>query len=127
MDRAASSISDGDLVDALIHGYSLSAFYNDQIADIIDSRPEQHWGLMPLHAICSTVTPTSLLYGNGPHYGGPNSITFPQWVSVLSTPRCRPAYSTKLLQMAWPEFEAKQIKSTTGRCTNPDAPQSIGR
>lgn len=66
MDRAASSISDGDLVDALIHG------------------PEQHWGLMPLHAICSTVTPTSLLYGNGPHYGGPNSITFPQWLGQNS-------------------------------------------
>ncbi|KAI0915526.1 hypothetical protein AcW1_004031 [Taiwanofungus camphoratus] len=36
MDKAASSISDGDLVDSLIHG------------------SEQHWSLMPLHAICST-------------------------------------------------------------------------
>ncbi|KDR74292.1 hypothetical protein GALMADRAFT_71171, partial [Galerina marginata CBS 339.88] len=66
MDRAASSISDGDLVDALIHG------------------PEQHWGLMPLHAICSTVTPTYHLYGQGPHWGGPNSITFPQWLGQNS-------------------------------------------
>ncbi|RDB20289.1 Replication factor C subunit 1 [Hypsizygus marmoreus] len=66
MDRAASSISDGDLVDALIHG------------------PEQHWGLMPLHAVCSTVRPASYLYGAGPHYGGPNSVTFPQWLGQNS-------------------------------------------
>ncbi|KAF8959445.1 replication factor RFC1 C terminal domain-containing protein [Flammula alnicola] len=66
MDRAASSISDGDLVDALIHG------------------PEQHWGLMPLHAICSTVTPTSLLYGGGISYGGPNAMSFPQWLGQNS-------------------------------------------
>ncbi|KAJ7283158.1 replication factor RFC1 C terminal domain-containing protein [Mycena rebaudengoi] len=59
MDKAASSISDGDLVDALIHG------------------PEQHWSLMPLHAVCSTVRPASFLYGTGAHYGGPNSLSFP--------------------------------------------------
>ncbi|PPQ72055.1 LOW QUALITY PROTEIN: hypothetical protein CVT26_006737 [Gymnopilus dilepis] len=66
MDRAASSISDGDLVDALIHG------------------PEQHWGLMPLHAVCSTVTPTYHLYGSGPSYGGPNAMSFPQWLGQNS-------------------------------------------
>ncbi|KAG5643238.1 hypothetical protein DXG03_001287 [Asterophora parasitica] len=65
MDRAASSISDGDLVDALIHG------------------PEQHWGLMPLHAVCSAVRPASVLYGTGAHYGGPNSMSFPQYVSFI--------------------------------------------
>jgi len=66
MDRAASSISDGDLVDALIHG------------------PEQHWGLMPLHAVCSTVRPASLLYGQGAGYGGPNAMGFPQWLGQNS-------------------------------------------
>ncbi|KAG5650076.1 hypothetical protein H0H81_000853 [Sphagnurus paluster] len=66
MDRAASSISDGDLVDALIHG------------------PEQHWGLMPLHAVCSAVRPSSFLYGAGAHYGGPNSMSFPQWLGQNS-------------------------------------------
>ncbi|KAJ3513370.1 hypothetical protein NLJ89_g2988 [Agrocybe chaxingu] len=65
LDRAASSISDGDLVDALIHG------------------PEQHWGLMPLHAICSTVVPAFNVYGNAPHYGGPNPLTFPQYERFL--------------------------------------------
>ncbi|KIM79000.1 hypothetical protein PILCRDRAFT_10660 [Piloderma croceum F 1598] len=59
MDKAASSISDGDLVDALIHG------------------PEQHWGLMPLHAVCSTIRPASFLYGQGAGYGGPNAMSFP--------------------------------------------------
>ncbi|KAF9457260.1 replication factor RFC1 C terminal domain-containing protein [Collybia nuda] len=66
MDRAASSISDGDLVDALIHG------------------PEQHWGLMPLHAVCSAVRPAASLYGTGAHYGGPNSMSFPQWLGQNS-------------------------------------------
>ncbi|KAG6906768.1 hypothetical protein DXG01_012244 [Tephrocybe rancida] len=66
MDRAASSISDGDLVDALIHG------------------PEQHWSLMPLHAVCSAVRPASVLYGTGAHYGGPNSMSFPQFLGQNS-------------------------------------------
>ncbi|KAJ7499567.1 replication factor RFC1 C terminal domain-containing protein [Mycena latifolia] len=66
MDKAASSISDGDLVDALIHG------------------PEQHWALMPLHAVCSTVRPSSFLFGQGAHFGGPNSLSFPQWLGQNS-------------------------------------------
>ncbi|KAJ3873504.1 replication factor RFC1 C terminal domain-containing protein [Lentinula edodes] len=66
MDQAASSISDGDLVDGLIHG------------------PEQHWSLMPLHAVCSTIRPASAIYGTGAHYGGPNSMSFPQWLGQNS-------------------------------------------
>ncbi|KIJ58854.1 hypothetical protein HYDPIDRAFT_163015 [Hydnomerulius pinastri MD-312] len=66
MDKAASSISDADLVDALIHG------------------PEQHWSLMPLHAVCSTVRPASFLYGGGAGYGGPNAMSFPQWLGQNS-------------------------------------------
>ncbi|KAH7881856.1 replication factor RFC1 C terminal domain-containing protein [Phlebopus sp. FC_14] len=66
MDKAASSISDADLVDALIHG------------------PEQHWSLMPLHAVCSTVRPASLLYGGGMGYGGPTAMSFPQWLGQNS-------------------------------------------
>ncbi|KAI0301881.1 replication factor RFC1 C terminal domain-containing protein [Multifurca ochricompacta] len=66
MERAAESISDGDLVDALIHG------------------PEQHWTLMPTHAVLSTVRPSSFLYGSGGGYGGPNAMTFPQWLGQNS-------------------------------------------
>ncbi|KAJ7621564.1 replication factor RFC1 C terminal domain-containing protein [Mycena polygramma] len=66
MDKAASSISDGDLVDALIHG------------------PEQHWALMPLHAVCSTVRPASFVYGQGAHHGGPNGLAFPAWLGQNS-------------------------------------------
>ncbi|KAI0092881.1 DNA replication factor C, large subunit [Irpex rosettiformis] len=62
MDKAASSISDGDLVDSLIHG------------------PEQHWSLMPLHAVCSTVRPASFLYGPGGGYGSEKPICFPTWL-----------------------------------------------
>ncbi|KAL5636736.1 hypothetical protein ACGC1H_000641 [Rhizoctonia solani] len=66
MDRAASSISDGDLVDAMIHG------------------TQQHWSLMPLHAVTSTVRPSSYLYGTGLGYGGPLAMTFPQWLGQNS-------------------------------------------
>ncbi|KAK2465145.1 hypothetical protein APHAL10511_002837 [Amanita phalloides] len=66
MDSAASAISDGDLVDSLIHG------------------SEQHWSLMPLHAILSTVKPASYMYGSGVHFGGPNPLTFPQWLGQNS-------------------------------------------
>ncbi|KAI9739375.1 MAG: hypothetical protein M1818_005063 [Claussenomyces sp. TS43310] len=44
-DNAAESISDGDLVDRMIHG------------------PQQQWGLMPTHAIFSAVRPSSLMSG----------------------------------------------------------------
>ncbi|BFZ58178.1 DNA replication factor C complex subunit Rfc1 [Savitreella phatthalungensis] len=43
--RAAASISDGDLVDAMIHG------------------PQQHWSLMPVHAVFSCVRPASFVAG----------------------------------------------------------------
>lgn len=66
MDRAASSISDGDLVDAMIHG------------------TQQQWSLMPLHAVTSTVRPASFLYGGGLGYGGPMAMTFPQWLGQNS-------------------------------------------
>ncbi|KAI9885982.1 MAG: hypothetical protein M1823_002204 [Watsoniomyces obsoletus] len=46
MDKAAESISDGDLVDRMIHG------------------PQQHWSLMPTHAMFSFVRPASFVYGN---------------------------------------------------------------
>ncbi|KAM0330544.1 hypothetical protein ACHAQA_003491 [Verticillium albo-atrum] len=44
-DQAAESISDGDLVDRMIHG------------------PQQQWSLMPTHAIFSTVRPASYISG----------------------------------------------------------------
>lgn len=45
-DNAASSISDGDLVDRMIHG------------------SQQHWSLMPTHAAFSFVRPASFMSGN---------------------------------------------------------------
>lgn len=45
-ENAASSISDGDLVDRMIHG------------------SQQQWSLMPLHAIFSFVRPASFMHGN---------------------------------------------------------------
>ena len=80
MDKAAASISDGDLVDALIHGYETFPFLEVDYDEWSVHRPEQHWGLMPLHAVCSTVRPASFLYGVAAGYGGPNAMTFPAYV-----------------------------------------------
>ncbi|KIX94585.1 uncharacterized protein Z520_09631 [Fonsecaea multimorphosa CBS 102226] len=55
-DNAAASISDGDLVDRMIHG------------------SQQQWSLMPLHAIFSFVRPASYMYGM---LGG--QAAFPTW------------------------------------------------
>ncbi|OAG37946.1 hypothetical protein AYO21_07796 [Fonsecaea monophora] len=55
-DNAAASISDGDLVDRMIHG------------------SQQQWSLMPLHAIFSFVRPASYVYGM---LGG--QAAFPTW------------------------------------------------
>ncbi|TFK53303.1 DNA replication factor C, large subunit [Heliocybe sulcata] len=66
MEKAASSISDADLVDSMIHG------------------SEQHWSLMPLHSVLSAVRPASFVYGNCQQYGGTNAISFPQWLGQNS-------------------------------------------
>lgn len=66
--KAADWISDGDLVDKMIHG------------------GEQHWSLLPLHAVTSTVAPAYNIYGMnratpGGGWGGPS---FPQWLGQNS-------------------------------------------
>jgi replication factor C subunit 1 len=58
-DQAAESISDGDLVDAMIHG------------------PQQHWSLMPTHAVFSTVRPSSFMSGS--MIGG-HQVAFTSWL-----------------------------------------------
>ncbi|BGP18533.1 hypothetical protein JCM10213_002954 [Rhodosporidiobolus nylandii] len=62
MTKAADAISDGDLVDAMIHG------------------PQQHWSLMPLHGMMSCVRPASYTYGAGGGYPA-----FPAWLGKNST------------------------------------------
>ncbi|KAK4162215.1 replication factor C subunit 1 [Cladorrhinum sp. PSN259] len=57
VDKAAESISDGDLVDRMIHG------------------PQQHWSLMPTHAVFSTVKPASCIAGQ---FGG--QPVFTSWL-----------------------------------------------
>ncbi|KAF8522451.1 purine nucleotide binding protein [Hysterangium stoloniferum] len=66
LDNAASSLSDSDLVDTMIHS------------------SEQHWSLMPLHAVTSTVRPAYYMYGNS-GFVGPTAISFPVYV-LFSVP-----------------------------------------
>ncbi len=75
------SISDGDLVDSLIHWYRLFPLFTIVFLMWMRS-PEQHWTLMPTHAVLSTVRPSSFLYGSGSGYGGSNAMTFPQCVKA---------------------------------------------
>ena len=56
-EAAAESISDGDLVDRMIHG------------------SQQHWSLMPTHAVFSFVRPASYVHGN---FGG--QVGFTSWL-----------------------------------------------
>ena len=58
VDKAAESISDGDLVDSMIHG------------------AQQHWSLMPEHAIFSFVRPASFVAGST----AGNRIQFTSWL-----------------------------------------------
>ena len=62
--KAAESISEGDLVDAMIHG------------------PQQQWSLMPTHAVFSTIKPCSLAAGS---LGGSGGIAFTAWLGKNST------------------------------------------
>ena len=58
VDKAAESISDGDLVDRMIHG------------------SQQQWSLMPTHAVCSFVRPASFVWGS---LAG-NQMRFTSWL-----------------------------------------------
>jgi len=68
LSKAADAVSDGDLVDRMIHG------------------TEQHWSLLPFHAVTSAVIPAYHVYGTsrstpGGGWGGP---AFPQWLGQNS-------------------------------------------
>ncbi|TIB92580.1 DNA replication factor C, large subunit [Wallemia mellicola] len=63
---AADAISDGDLVDSMIHG------------------SQQQWSLMPIHAIHSTVRPASFMYGGFKSGYGRDTISFPAWLGQYS-------------------------------------------
>ncbi|KAF2201934.1 DNA replication factor C, large subunit [Delitschia confertaspora ATCC 74209] len=62
VERAAESISDGDLVDRMIHG------------------SQQHWSLMPTHAVFSFVRPASFIAGS---MSG-NQTRFTSWLGKNS-------------------------------------------
>lgn len=66
--KAADWISDGDMVDRMIHS------------------SEQQWSLLPFHAITSAIAPAYHIYGpsrptGGGGWGGPS---FPQWLGQNS-------------------------------------------
>ncbi|KAF2143270.1 uncharacterized protein K452DRAFT_225503 [Aplosporella prunicola CBS 121167] len=62
-EQAAESISDGDLVDGMIHG------------------SQQHWSLMPTHAIFSFVRPASFVAGSMAGF----KTNFPAWLGKNSS------------------------------------------
>lgn len=64
VDRAAESMSDGDMVDRMIHG------------------SQQQWSLMPTHSIFSFVRPASFVAGSMAGHGG---TRFPAWLGKNST------------------------------------------
>ncbi|KAH9819105.1 replication factor RFC1 C terminal domain-containing protein, partial [Melampsora americana] len=71
LSKAADSISDGDLVDRMIHG------------------PQQHWSLMPIHGVFSCIRPAYFCHGpstsSGFQGGGGGGFGFPAWFGKNST------------------------------------------
>ncbi|KAI8452350.1 replication factor C subunit 1 [Phakopsora pachyrhizi] len=68
LSKAADSITDGDMVDRLIHG------------------PQQHWSLMPLHGVFSCVRPAYYCHGPSTSTGYPGGgFSFPAWFGKNST------------------------------------------
>ena len=71
MRKASEAISDGDLVDRMIHG------------------SQQQWSLLPVHGVFSTVRPAYFCHGmgswGGPGGGGHNTRAFPGWLGKNSS------------------------------------------
>lgn len=69
LSKAADSISDGDLVDRMIHG------------------PQQHWSLMPIHGVFSCIRPAYFCHGPSTSSGfqGGGGFGFPVWFGKNST------------------------------------------
>ncbi|CED83681.1 dna replication factor large subunit [Phaffia rhodozyma] len=66
LDQAADSISQGDLMDRMIHS------------------SDQQWSLLPNHAIMSTVRPAYFCYGGSGGWGGGYGMKFPEWLGQNS-------------------------------------------
>jgi hypothetical protein len=119
IDAAAAAISDGDLVDAMIHRlviFSVRALWLTEIP----SSPEQHWTLMPLHAVNSTVRPAYQIYGTSSTWGGPNAMSFSRLIySCLYLRRL----ALMAMQLAWTELKARETQASTWRYSNPNAPE----
>lgn len=98
---------------------------NYQRFDRLASSTEQHWSLMPLHAVTSTVRPASYQYGGGFGWGGPNRIGFPQYVLLLCDLRVMPEPLMSYQKVVWPEFKARKTQSSTRRYSNTHATQSL--
>lgn len=71
-DKAAESISDGDLADRMIHG------------------SQQQWSLMPTHGVFSFVRPASFIAGS---MAGHGQTQFTQWLGNNSRQRNSASYS----------------------------------
>lgn len=63
--KAADAISDGDIIDRMIHGQ------------------EQHWSLLPAHGFSSTVRPSYWIYGPSQERGY-NPVSFPAFLGQNS-------------------------------------------
>jgi hypothetical protein len=100
-DNAAMSISDGDLADAMIHG------------------PQQHWSLMPVHGMLSTVIPASNMYGS---YGG-QQMSFTSWLGNNSK---MGRYSTFWVE-GYPLTFTRQTQSICQRDTKPHPATCVWR
>ncbi len=89
-DKAAESISDGDLADRMIHG------------------SQQQWSLMPTHGVFSFVRPASFIAGS---MAGHGQTQFTQWLGNNSRQRNSASYSLILdREQCWQGFAEKLVR-----------------
>ena len=101
-DKAAESISDGDLVDRMIHG------------------SQQQWSLMPVHAVFSAVRPASFMHGN---LNGPASFT--SWLGNNSKQGMFGSLMMTAMSMLMSHL--RETHAVHQRNSGPHAPPSIWR
>ena len=102
-DNAAESISDGDLVDRMIHG------------------SQQHWALMPTHAVFSFVRPASFVAGSQ----AGSQTRFTSWLGNNSKLGMKIAICCQVSRHA--NTSRRQAFAVRQRDTRSHAPSSFGR
>lgn len=122
--KAAEAISDGDLVDAMIHGCVVlcwDASWRMQADERVVCSGQQQWSLMPVHGVFSCVRPAYFCHGQGGGQPGFPSCVLPR---PLSEPRTNAFVHDQVVRQ---ELDADEASAHARRDSDPYAPARLGR